>query len=310
MNTLIKKTALALFGLGSFTTCLNAQQEAQYSMYFFNPLMINPAYAGSQEALNITAIHRDQWTNFNGAPKTTGLSIHSPLRSPNVGLGLTIQNDQIGANKTTSFFADFAYSIKLNRKNHRLAFGLKAGADLFRTNYTNININDPSDPIYTEGVAYSKTLFNVGGGVYYYGKRFFIGASVPTIVKNQYNLVSSQTASQQNHYYGFGGIVVKLSPAINMRPSFILKYVNNAPISVDGNLSFLFYEKLWIGVMYRLNAAAGANITYNVTQNFRIGYAYDYTLNTIQKYSAGSHEIMLSYSFMSLSKGFKSPRYF
>ena len=89
MNTLLRKTALALFGLGSFTTYLNAQQEAQYSMYFFNPLMINPAYAGSQEALNVTAIHRDQWTNFNGAPKTTGLSIHSPLRSPNVGLDLT-----------------------------------------------------------------------------------------------------------------------------------------------------------------------------------------------------------------------------
>ena len=113
-----------------------------------------------------------------------------------------------------------------------------------------------------------------------------------------------------NNMYGFGGLVVKLSPAVNMRPSFVVKYVNNAPISVDGNLSFLFYDKLWIGGMYRLGAAAGANIMYNVTQNFRIGYAYDYTLNTIQRYSAGSHEIMLSYDFRSLSKGFKSPRYF
>ncbi len=298
MNKMIKNASFALLGVCSLIGKVSAQQEAQYSMYFFNPLMINPGYAGSQEALTITAMHRDQWTNFDGAPKTTGLSIHSPLRSPNVGLGLTVQNDEIGANKTTSVFADFAYSIKLNQKNHRLAFGLKAGVDLFRTNYSNININDATDPVYLDGMNYSKTLFNVGGGLYYYGKRFYLGASVPTIIKNQYNVVAGQQAAQENHMYGFGGIVVKLSPAVNMRPSFVVKYVNNAPISVDGNLSFLFYDKLWIGGMYR------------VTQNFRIGYAYDYTLNTIQKYSAGSHEIMLSYDFRSLSKGFKSPRYF
>ena len=103
---------------------------------------------------------------------------------------------------------------------------------------------------------------------------------------------------------------MQLNPAINMRPSFIVKYVNNAPLSIEGNLSFLFYDKIWIGAMYRHKAAAGLNIMYNINQNLRIGYAYDYQLTSLQNYSQGSHEIMLSYDLRSKAKGFKSPRYF
>lgn len=309
MRTLPNKILLIL-GLAGLSSIANAQQEAQYSMYFFNPLLINPGYAGSQEALTVTALVRDQWTNFDGAPKTQGISIHSPLKSQNIGLGLTVINDQIGANKNTGAYADFAYSIKLNQKNHRLVFGLKAGADFYRTNYSNLKINDNTDNLYIDGYNYSKTFFNVGAGLYYYGKRFYFGASSPSLIKNNYNLPSGQKAVQENHFYAFGGVVIKLNAAVNMRPSFVIKYVNNAPLSVDANLSFLFYERVWVGAMYRYNSAAGANVMYNITQNFKIGYAYDYTLNNIQKYSAGSHEIMLSYDLRKLSKGFKSPRYF
>ena len=95
-----------------------------------------------------------------------------------------------------------------------------------------------------------------------------------------------------------------------MRPSFNLKVVENAPISVDGNLSLLIYDKVWVGVMYRYNSAVGANIMYQIAPNFKIGYAYDYSLNKIQYYSVGSHELMLSYDLKTKSKGFRSPRYF
>ena len=130
------------------------------------------------------------------------------------------------------------------------------------------------------------------------------------MVKNKINISADQTALQENHYYFFGGVVIKINPAINMRPSFMVKYVNNAPLSIEGNLSFLFYEKIWIGAMYRHQAAAGLNIMYNITENLRMGYAYDYQLTSLQKFSVGSHEIMVSYNLRSKAKGFKSPRYF
>ena len=291
-------------------TALKAQQETQHSMYFFNPVLINPAYAGSQEALQVTATARDQWTGLKGAPKTQVLSLHSPLKTEKIGIGFTVLNDQLGVTKNTGVYADLAYSIKLNKQNHRLAFGLKAGMDFLRQDFSNLRVNDNTDALYTDGFNYKKNLFNIGAGLYYYGKRFYLGASTPRMVKNKINISSDQTALQENHYYFFGGVVVKINPAINMRPSFMVKYVNNAPLSIEGNLSFLFYEKIWIGAMYRHQAAAGLNIMYNITENLRMGYAYDYQLTSLQKFSVGSHEIMVSYNLRSKAKGFKSPRYF
>ena len=301
---------IAILWLVALATTLRAQQETQHSMYFFNPVLLNPAYAGSQEAIQVTGTARDQWTGLKGAPKTQVLSIHSPLKIENIGLGLTVLNDQLGVTKNTGVYADMAYSIKVNKKNNRLDFGLKAGVDFLRQDFSNLRVNDNTDELYTEGFNYRKNLFNVGAGIYYYGKRHYLGVSTPRLVKNKINVNVDQKALQENHYYAFGGIVIQLNPAINMRPSFIVKYVNNAPLSIEGNLSFLFYDKIWIGAMYRHEAATGLNIMYNVSQNLRIGYAYDYQLTSLQKFSQGSHEIMLSYDLRSKAKGFKSPRYF
>jgi len=74
---------------------------------------------------------RDQWTNLKGAPKTQALSIHSPLKTENIGVGLTVLNDQLGVTKNTGVYADLAYSIRVNKKNNRLAFGVQAGMDFF-----------------------------------------------------------------------------------------------------------------------------------------------------------------------------------
>jgi type IX secretion system PorP/SprF family membrane protein len=301
---------IILLWLLALGTALKAQQETQHSMYFFNPVLLNPAYAGSQEAIQVTGTVRDQWTGLKGAPKTQVLSLHSPLKKENIGVGFTVLNDQLGITKNTGVYADLAYSIKVNKMNNRLAFGVKVGMDFFRQDFSSLRVNDNTDALYTEGFNYKKNLFNIGAGLYYYGKRHYIGISTPRLVKNKINLASDQQALQENHYYAFGGIVIKLNPAINMRPSFIVKYVNNAPLSIEGNLSFLFYEKIWIGAMYRHKAAAGLNIMYNINQNLRIGYAYDYQLTSLQKFSQGSHEIMLSYDLRSKAKGFKSPRYF
>lgn len=301
---------IILLWLMALGMILKAQQETQHSMYFFNPVLLNPAYAGSQEALQITATARDQWTGLKGAPKTQVLSLHTPLKTEHVGVGFTVLNDELGVTKNTGLYADLAYSIKVNKKNNRLAFGVKVGMDFFRQDFSNLRINDNTDQLYTEGFNYKKNLFNMGAGIYYYGKRHYIGISTPRLFKNKIDLAADQSAIQENHYYMFGGIVIKLNPAINMRPSFIMKYVNNAPLSIEGNLSFLFYDKIWIGAMYRHQAAAGLNIMYNISQNLRIGYAYDYQLTSLQKFSLGSHEIMISYDLRTKAKGFKSPRYF
>ena len=117
-----------------FATTAQAQQEAQFSMYMFNPLSVNPAYAGSREALSITALGRNQWVNIPGAPTTATLSVHTPLVFEAVSLGLSVIQDEIGPTQNTGIYGDVSYRFNVSRKS-KLAFGLKGGIDMFSADF-------------------------------------------------------------------------------------------------------------------------------------------------------------------------------
>lgn len=284
------------------------QQEAQYSMYMFNPLSVNPAYAGSRNALSILGLYRQQWVGFKGAPKTANFTIHSPIKYTNLGLGMNVVNDQLGTINNTSLKGNVSYRVQLNKKKDYLSFGLSAGVDLFDARNTRAFILDNSDNLYQD--VNSRALFNTGAGIYYYGKKHYLGLCSPKLMENRYDSKLSGSFKQTKHYYLMGGIVLPLSSVVQFKPSFVLKAVTNAPLSFDINTSFLFYEKIWIGAMYRLNESCGLNTSIYLNEYMTFGYAFDYTLSNLSKYNSGSHEIFLSFDLYKKSKSFKTPRYF
>lgn len=290
-----------------------AQQDPQYSMYMFNPLSINPAFAGSRDALSVTLLGRKQWVNIDGAPETGTLTAHSPLKKEQIALGLSLVYDKIGPTQTTMIYGDLAYRFQVS-DNSKLAFGLKLGVDMFSANFSGLIVNDPTDPLYTTPIK-NDVLPNAGFGVYWYSPKSYVGLTAPKLLQNEYESVSRDTipgaaAKQNRHYFLTAGHTFELSSTIDLVPSIIVKAVQDAPISIDFNLNFLFYEKLWIGGGYRAGDAIVANVMYHFTPTFRAGYAYDYTVSDLGSYNTGSHEIMLNYDLDFLGKGFKTPRRF
>ena len=75
---IINRVALAFLMLLSFSAI--SQQDEQSSLYMFNPLQFNPAYAGSRGDLSVTGVVRSQWVGIKGAPKSQFLSMNSPLK--------------------------------------------------------------------------------------------------------------------------------------------------------------------------------------------------------------------------------------
>ncbi len=290
---------------------LSAQQEVQNSFYMFNSSILNPAYAGSRDALSVVVDARSQLTGWKGAPKTNSFIMHTPLMNESIGVGLNVVNDVIGPTNKTALFGDFAYRLRLNKKNDRLCFGIRAGADLIRNNLSSLSVNDAADPLVISNTNFNTNTFNTGAGVYYYGQRFFVGLTAPKIIPNKLSKdVNFADSKQVLHYYLIAGYVFKLNSLWDLKPGCAIKYTQNAPISIDGNLSVLFNEKIWFGVMYRHGSAAGANIVYNFTKQLRVGYAYDYSINNMGKYSPSSHEVIIGFDFLSSQKALKSPRYF
>ena len=292
----------------------NAQQDAMFTHYMYNTLAVNPAYAGSRDALTITGLHRSQWVGFDGAPTTQTLTLHTPILNQNTGLGLSFINDKIGPTNTTSFYADFSYKIKLTKKAN-LAFGLKGGLNMMTHNLTDLSLDTQNDPAFINDVQ-SKLLPNFGFGMYYFTERFYAGVSIPKLLENNFDLNSTSgttnLASEKRHYFLIAGSVFDLNEEIKFKPTAFVKLTNGAPIEGDITGSFIFNDKFWLGAMFRTGDAVGILAGINITHQFSLGYSFDWSYaNTTFRYNGGSHEIMLRYDFIyKAEEKIRSPRYF
>lgn len=293
----------------ALTVIVSAQQDEQASFYMQNPLQYNPAYAGSRQSLALIALARFQWVSFDGAPKSQWFSVHSPILSQHMGVGLHVVNDAIGSRNRTSVFADVSSNIVLNKKGHRLAVGLTGGADFLNYNFSDLNVTDPNDPFF--GKQFTSTKPNLGAGIYYFGERHFVGLSVPRMFELKYNGAATEiTTLNKRHYFLTGGVVLPINSVIMFKPSILVKYTPKAPLTIDANTSFLFYEKIWVGAMYRFNESVGLNAIYKIKNVLQIGYGYDFTINKLGRYNSGTHEILLTYDINYKRISYNSPRYF
>jgi type IX secretion system PorP/SprF family membrane protein len=297
---------LVLFTLGKIA----AQQDPMFSQYMFNTLIINPAYAGSADKISAVAVHRSQWVKFEGAPVTQTISVHSPLRSEAISVGGSIINDKYGPVRQTAIFGDVSYRIIMPKS--KLAFGLKTGMNLFSANLTDLNPLVDNDQAFSANIK-TKVLPNFGFGAMWYSKRWFVGLSSPRLIQNKLikgDLPDFQYNREKIHGFLIAGYVMDINDYVKFKPTMLLKMVNGAPPGIDLTANFLFYEKLWFGGMYRWNDSAGLLIQYEMNNKFRFGYAYDYILSDLSRYTSGSHEVMIGYDLGNGFRGDVSPRYF
>lgn len=286
-----------------------AQQDPLFSQYMFNTLAVNPGYAGSADVFTVMALSRHQWVGFDGAPNTQTLLAHTPLRNRSMGAGLSVLNDKVGPTRQTSVYGDYAYRIRTGADT-RLAFGLKGGVNLYQADLAALTSVDPDvASVNVKG----KALPNFGFGLFWHGPRYYVGASIPKLMENDIDAVDQAgivTASEVRHWFLLGGYVLDLDRAVKFKPSFMLRAVRGAPLSVDLNANFLFRERIWLGAMYRVGNAFGVLGQYQVNDQFRVGYAFDLTTTRIGAYNAGTHEIMLNYDLRFFTGRTVSPRYF
>lgn len=292
----------------SITTATFAQQEPHFTQYFDNTLYVNPAYAGSKGVMNAMLLHREQWTGFKGRPRSTTFSIQTPLKYESLGLGVTFVNDVIGPMTQTMGYADLSYTLKFKNNNGKLAFGVKAGANLINIGLAQLETIDESDPLFMSNVR-NRVNPNVGAGIYYHFPRFFIGASTPKILERSYDPLDPDHI-EQRHYFGIIGGVFNLNKLWKLRPTAQLKLTQNAPVSADLSAAAIYNDKFYIGGMYRLEAAAGAFIQYQISPQFKVGFATDFGTQEVRNYNDGTFEVMLSYDFYFKTPGIRSPRYF
>lgn len=295
-----------------FSISIYAEQDPIYTQYQFNTLSVNPAYAGSRNVMSMMLLSRHQWVGFEGAPSTQTFTAHTPLNRNRIGVGLSIIRDEFQPVSRSGFYADYSYRLNLT-DNTSLRLGLKAGLQHILINYSKLD-----ESIIAADQAYPTENFNslkpnFGFGIYIDNTKYYLGASVPRIL--EMNLVDSEapegtTSKYVRHYFLMAGGIFNLSSNLKFKPSFITRLSHSTPLSADFNLSTLYKEKLWTGIMYRLNSAYGAVVQFQITPQLKVGYAYEIATGVLQKYNNGTHEILVNFELNFRKGQVFNPRYF
>lgn len=309
-NKIVSVLLLSLVCFGA-----QAQQDPMYTHYMYNTLSINPAYAGSRDALTITALHRSQWVDFKGAPMTQTLTLHSPIANKHIGLGLAASNDKIGPINNTAVSGSFAYMMQLTKKS-KLALGLSGGVNILQADLSTLQLDNQNDPSFQNDLS-NKVTPSFGFGAYYSRERFYAGVSTPNLLESNYYTTTQPDGTvtegkSHRHYFFIAGAVFNMSNNLAFKPTTLVKVTTGAPIQADVTASFIIMKRLLLGAMFRTGDAVGALVGFDISQQFHVGYSYDWSfgLRTFS-YNQGSHEIMLRYDFIFNSKKqIQSPRYF
>lgn len=273
-----------------------SQQRPVFSQYMFNGLALNPAYAGNQMQFSATAVYRDQWVNFKGAPTTKTFSAHTGIKKKKIGLGLMVASEEIGVHEDISFYA--YYSYKITMRKGVLSLGLQAGFNNLQSDFNKLDLKSSDDPFLSGGV--EKFNPNFGTGLFYSTSTAYVGISAPYLVNNK--VVSVRTddieslAREKRYYFITAGKVFTINPRFKVKPSTLIRAQEGAPLGVDLNANVIIDDVVNLGTSFRSGDSWIFLFELRLNENFRFGYAYDYVISDLSAYTNGSHEVMLNYT--------------
>jgi type IX secretion system PorP/SprF family membrane protein len=249
----------------------HAQVDPLYAQYLNNPLLINPAYAGLNNNLNASVSYRKQWAGFEGSPTTFNVNGHTSLLDNRMGVGLMVVKDNVGINSNTEVHGTYAYRLDLGQKY--FSFGLQAGFISYKGNYNDLNPYDPLDPAFAEVQNVTKPSF--GAGLVLHSDRYFLGLSIPRMLKAKVTVDDIESQLYSQHFYAMGAYVFYLNEHIRLKPSVLLKSVKGSPISTDVNFAATFEEKITAGIYTRNLNAYGLMGQIKFGGSYRFGYAFE-----------------------------------
>lgn len=299
---------LTLACLLSLACITNAQQDPLYSQYMFNPMVINPAYAGIHEMGMVTTTYRNQWTGIDGSPTTMAANFHTALPVPKMGAGITVAQETFGITTNREIQAAFAYHLRL--KEDKLNFGVLGSFNRYSIDYSSNDLitENSNDPNIQSLGEITKSNPNFGFGAMYTAKRYFLGVSVPKIVSVNIEDKTSSSLNFLRHYYLTGGYIVKLNSGAVFKPSALVRVPSgaaNTPLNIDLNGSLLLKEKFWLGASFRTStkgqilSSIVLMAQIQVNDFVKFGYSMDAaTGGEIRRASKfATHELMLNINF-------------
>lgn len=266
------------------------QQDPLYAQYLLNPVILNPAYAGFTYSLSMNAGYRKQWAGFDGSPATFYASAHSSFVNNRVGLGLIVQQDRIGSQKTNSIQGLYSYHLQLSG-DRRISFGLQGGILAYTQDYSELTI-DRNDPGFLQNVNVLNPT--AGAGIIYSSAKLYAGLSVPRLFKNTVRIDNETLTYYNQHAYLMLAYNSTLSYNMKLKPFLMARAAPGSSFSVDAGVVLSANNAYSAGLFTRNLHTYGLIASVDLGNHLRFGYVFEIPVNVTSFSTGTTHELTLS----------------
>jgi type IX secretion system PorP/SprF family membrane protein len=313
---------LILFLIGNLTF---GQQLPLFSQYLYNKFLINPAVAGSDGYTSVSLTAREQWVGYSGAPRTFSFSwqtrmlkksyilkqtrvrkeVFRPKTDGKVGFGGYIFSDKNGLIQRTGFQASYAYHMWLQNST-QLSFGLAFTGYYYKIDENQIHFEDPNEPWLNNNLRRGIFVPDVAFGAYLLNAKYSFGFSADQLSEASAKIggPAYKNFSMSRQYYLFGSYDFSQGTYTIIQPSFLVKMSEQLKPQADMGATYIYNQGFWAGLAYRTSGAIIANIGVKY-QNMFFGYAFDFTLQEIQRITYGTHEVTIAIKFGDNSRKYR-----
>ena len=292
------------------------QQSQPVTQYLFSRFMLNPAAAGADGFTSAGLMIKDQWAGFDNAPVNqilfgqirvppTGIfgnakrNFGASFSPENVGMGIALFNDIRGPIRTSG--AQFTYAYHIEDPFGQLSFGLTASMFQFYIDRNKITTEDWDH--YLNSINLSKIIPDAIFGVHYTTTNYYAGLSVSNLFQSYLSFGGRNSSNYriERQYLLMGSYIFSTTSDWVVAPAFQFKFTERGAMQLDVNLLAHYFDVFWGGVSYRSGGGGtigSSSLMFGIRhKQYHFGYAFDYSLNNMQRYSFGSHELMFLYAF-------------
>lgn len=281
-----------------FNLSITAQQIPTLSQFMDNNYMINPAVAGTKLYSPLIFNYKKWWSGVNEAPAMQSISSHF-LASNNVGLGGKIFNYATGPLSKMGIEATYAYHLKIGNNGAKLSLGLSAQLYQVYINKNLLKLEEQDDNAVLYG---SEKLItpDAAFGAYYYNQKYYVGLAAYQLFNRKVDMMTDNILEnrQVRHYFFTAGYTYDINNNYSLEASLLAKIIEAGVNQVELNIKGVYKQFFWLGLGFRTTEAFVINAGIR-KERFVFGYAYDYSINEIQKHSIGSHELLFIVKFNS-----------
>ena len=286
------------FNLLFFTSI--SQNEIHINQYGQNVFAVSPAISSLSDHAEAHLYYKKLWGGFSESPELSQVMINGPIKNKRIGLGLNFVYQQIGLFSGFNAEGSFSYKLKLNDKN-ALSFGLQMGLKRLQINFNKINAQD-EDEFFDFPLQQTSTVPTADFSVAYKSQAvtLFAGANQLLPFKFKYSDPSYQPmlSSQLVPNYFIGGKWDKaISSKFDNSVFVILRSHQGLPLQTEISDMVTWQHKFSIGLGYRQTYNSFVTARVQLSPSLTVGYSYEYTVNKLNTYTRGGHEINLCYKF-------------